>query len=180
VEPLAAFEAARKRAPRARLVLVGDGPSRRELQSRCPDAILAGTRRGEDLAAYYASGDMFLFPSLTETYGNVTVEALASGLAAIAYNYAAAAAHIRHGHNGLLADFDNTAEFAALAAELVTNMSRIRTLGARARLDIAAHDWGRVVQQLESVLEVAAGTGGGRFYGSSGSRRTRTPMPQST
>jgi len=177
---LAAFEAARERAPRARLVLVGDGPSRGEMQARCPEAILAGTRRGEELAAHYASGDMFLFPSLTETYGNVTVEALASGLAVIAYDYAAAAAHIRHGHNGLLADFDNTAEFAALAAGLVTNLSQIRALAVKARQEVLAHDWGRVVQQLEGVLEVAAGTGSGRFYGSSGGRRARSPMPQST
>ncbi len=177
---LAAFAEARRRAPRARLVLVGDGPYRRELQARCPEAILAGTRRGEELAAHYASGDIFLFSSLTETYGNVTVEALASGLAVIAYDYAAAAAHIRHGHNGLLANFDNTAEFAALAAGLVTDMPKIRLLGASARQNSLAHDWQRVVQQLECVLEVAAGTGSGRLYGSSGSRRTRSPMPQST
>jgi glycosyltransferase involved in cell wall biosynthesis len=177
---LAAFAEARQRAPRAKLVLVGDGPSRRELQARCPEAILAGTQRGEDLAAHYASGDVFLFPSLTETYGNVTVEALASGLAVIAYDYAAAAAHIRHGHNGLLANFDSTAGFAALAAGLVTDMPHIRVLGANARQHALAHDWERVVRQLESVLEIAAGAGGGRFYGSSGSRRTRAPMPQST
>ena len=63
--------------PLARLVLVGDGPERKAMRSRIPGAIFAGTRRGEDLAAHYASGDIFLFPSLTETYGNVTPEALA-------------------------------------------------------------------------------------------------------
>jgi glycosyltransferase involved in cell wall biosynthesis len=110
----------------------------------------------------------------------VTVEALASGLAVIAYDYAAAAAHIQHGHNGLLAKFDNTAEFAALAGGLVTDMPRIRTLGAQARQQVLAHDWERVVQQLERVLETAAGTDGRSLYGNSGSRRTRTPMPQST
>jgi glycosyltransferase involved in cell wall biosynthesis len=177
---LAAFAAAKKRAPRARLVLIGDGPSRRELQVLCPDAILAGTLRGERLAAGYASGDVFMFPSVTETYGNVTLEALASGLAVIAYDYAAAAAHIRHGHNGLLANFDNTAEFAALAGGLVTDTRQIRSLGVQARQQVLAHDWERVVQQLERVLETAAGTDGKRLYRNSGSRRARTPMPQST
>ncbi len=167
---LAAFEEVRKRAPRAKLVLVGDGPSRRELQARCPEAILAGMQRGEYLAAHYASADVFLFPSLTETYGNVTVEALASGLAVVAYDYAAAAAHIRHGHNGLLANFDSSAGFAALAAGLATDIPQIRTLGCHARQHALAHDWERVVQQLENVLEIAAGSGGGRFYRSSGAR----------
>jgi hypothetical protein len=78
---LAAYAAARAQARRSRLVLAGDGPARIEMQARCPEAILVGTRRGEDLAVHYASADVFLFPSLTETYGNVTLEALASGLA---------------------------------------------------------------------------------------------------
>lgn len=75
-----AFDRIRNIHPRARLLLVGDGPSRAELQARHPEAMFAGFRAGEDLAAHYASSDMFLFPSLTETYGNVTPEAM--GLAA--------------------------------------------------------------------------------------------------
>ena len=98
----AAYEAARERTPRAKLVLVGDGPERRALQARFPDAVFAGQRKGEDLAAHYASGDIFLFPSLTETYGNVTLEAMASGLAVVAFNYAAAADVIKHGASGML------------------------------------------------------------------------------
>ena len=177
---IAAYEAARQREPRTRLVLVGDGPARRGLQARCPEAILAGVQRGEYLAAHYASGDVFLFPSLTETYGNVTAEAMASGLAVIAYDYAAAAALIRHGHNGLLAKFDDTSTFAAHAAGLVADPAKIALLGALARQTAAAHDWSRVVGQLESVLESAAGAAPARVYGNSGVRRTRVPMPQRT
>jgi UDP-2,3-diacylglucosamine pyrophosphatase LpxH len=69
-----------------------------------PGHIYAGMRHGEDLAAHYASADLFLFPSLTETYGNVTLEAMASGLPVVAFRMAAAAELIRHGHNGMLAD----------------------------------------------------------------------------
>jgi glycosyltransferase involved in cell wall biosynthesis len=177
---VAAFEEARRRVPRARLVLVGDGPALREIQARCPDAIFAGVQRGEYLATYYASGDLFLFPSLTETYGNVTVEALASGLAVVAYDYAAAAAHIRHGHNGLLARFDDMATFVALAAALAGDRTQIHALGAQARQNALAHDWGQVVQQLEMVLETAAGAEIAPRYGASGMRRTRVPMPQRT
>ncbi len=73
------------------------------LESELPEAIFCGTQRGEALASHYASGDVFLFPSLTETFGNVVLEALASGLGVVAYDQAAAAQHIRHGYNGVLA-----------------------------------------------------------------------------
>src|SRR6185503_1364513 len=113
---LRAAEAMRAANPRVRLVLVGDGPDRAALQARHPGHVFAGMRTGEDLAAHYASGDVFLFPSTTETYGNVTMEALASGLAVIAYDYAAAHKHIRHDVNGLLAKFEDADAFLRLAA----------------------------------------------------------------
>lgn len=100
---LVAFEQIRRSQPRAKLVFVGDGPARANLQGRCPDVVFAGMRIGEELAVHYASGDIFLFPSLTETFGNVTVEAMASGLAIVAYDYAAAAEYLEHGDSGLLA-----------------------------------------------------------------------------
>ena len=112
---------------------------------------------GEDLATHYASGDIFLFPSLTETYGNVTIEAMASGLAVVAYDYAAAGAHLRHDHNGLLADYDNLGEFSRYAAELVSDTERIRTYGTRARATALCLDWERVVRQLEAVFLTVAG-----------------------
>lgn len=83
--------------------MVGDGPQRTKLEQEIPDAVFCGAQRGERLAEHYASGDLFLFPSLTETFGNVVLEAMASGLAVVAYDEAAAAQHIRHGHSGALA-----------------------------------------------------------------------------
>ncbi|WP_139493214.1 glycosyltransferase, partial [Campylobacter armoricus] len=65
----------RASAPGLRLVLVGDGPDRERLMRARPDGVFASLRRGEDLAAHYASADVFLFPSLTETFGNVVTEA---------------------------------------------------------------------------------------------------------
>jgi glycosyltransferase involved in cell wall biosynthesis len=154
----AACGAARAVAPRARLVLVGDGPARGELQARCPHAIFAGTRRGEDLAAHYASADVFLFPSLTETYGNVTLEALASGLAVVAYDYAAARELITHGRNGLAPAFGDTAAFTLAAARLAGDVARARTLGKAARARILPLAWARVGRKLETILETAAAT----------------------
>jgi len=170
---LAAYAAARGLSPRARLVLVGDGPARGELQARCPEAVFAGMRHGEDLAAHYASGDVFLFPSLTETYGNVTAEAMASGLAVVAFDYAAAAALIRHGENGLLARFGDAEAFAALASRLAGDPAGFVSLGAQARQTAAALDWTRVVRQLETVLEVGAGFAHGRRHAGASVRGAR-------
>ncbi len=159
LEPvILAFERIRQSLPRTRLVFVGDGPARAQLVTRCPDAIFAGMRSGEDLAAHYASGDVFLFASLTETFGNVTVEAMASGLAVVAYDYAAAAEHIEHGRNGLRVSYDDTNEFVRLAAALVATRSRISELGAAARTTAGALAWSCVVEQFETLLLAVAGS----------------------
>jgi len=136
----------------ARLVLVGDGPERGALKAANPDIVFAGMRTGEDLAAHYASGDVFLFPSTTETFGNVTVEAMASGLAVIAYDYAAAAEHIEHGRNGLVADFDNAREFVDLAINLVNDPQRTAEFGRRARETTERIDWKHVHDDFEAAL----------------------------
>ena len=152
----AALIAIRQRQPRARLVLVGDGPEERRLRSRLPEAIFAGIRRGEELASHYASADLFLFPSLTETFGNVTLEAMASGLPLVAYDYAAAGQYVRHGKNGLLADYGRTDHFTAMAGKLAARHSDdpevFRTIGRNARLTAESLDWKHVVRQLETLM----------------------------
>lgn len=147
-----AYEAMRAREPRTRLVIVGDGPSRAALERSATPAYFAGIRTGEDLAAHYASADLFLFPSLTETYGNVTVEAMSSGLAVVAFHYAAAAAHIRHERNGIAVPVGSAAEFVRLASALVSDRVRIARLGTQARLTAEQLEWGRIVADFERTL----------------------------
>jgi glycosyltransferase involved in cell wall biosynthesis len=147
-----AYEAMRAVEPRTKLVFVGDGPIRRELAQRCPDAHFAGTRNGEDLAAHYASADVFLFPSMTETYGNVTPEAMASGLGVVAYDYAAAARLIRHGDNGLLAPFDDRAAFVQAAVALARDPAQRMRLRERARETAGQIGWEQILTQIESVF----------------------------
>lgn len=154
-----ACQAALAAQPRARLVFVGDGPARRELQALLPHAMFAGTRFGAELAAHYASADIFLFPSLTETYGNVTLEAMASGLAVLAYDYAAAAATIRHGVNGMLAPRGDSTAFVAQAAALAKDPPRARRLGEGARREALTRSWDRVAAKLEAALSAAAQIG---------------------
>jgi glycosyltransferase involved in cell wall biosynthesis len=146
------YDALQQAEPRLRVVLVGDGPSRRELERRCPQAIFAGMRSGEDLAAHYASGDVFLFPSLTETFGNVTTEAMASGLAVVAFDYAAASQLIEPGVSGLLARFGETSEFVHHALALVDDPAAAAALGRRAREVAERNSWDRVIEQLEDLF----------------------------
>jgi glycosyltransferase involved in cell wall biosynthesis len=150
-----AFDAIQRRGIDARLVLVGDGPQRAQLQSLCRGAHFAGVRRGEDLAAHYASADLFVFPSLTETFGNVVPEAMASGLPLVAFDHAAASQLIRHGDNGWLAPPTDAAQFVALAASAAADCSTLRVVGKRARAAALALDWQRVIEDLEAVLRRA-------------------------
>jgi glycosyltransferase involved in cell wall biosynthesis len=101
---------------------------------------------------------VFLFPSLTETYGNVTLEAMASGLAVVAFDYAAAGELISDGVNGVLAARADGEDFVARAAALAVQPARVREIGERARATCAAQSWDRVVQQLEGVLLAAGNT----------------------
>jgi glycosyltransferase involved in cell wall biosynthesis len=157
---LAAFRAIRKAVPRSRLLIVGDGPMRGELEAACPDAIFAGLRRGSDLAMHYASCDLFAFPSLTETFGNVTTEALASGLPIVAFDHAAAGLLIRSGDNGLLAPFGDTPAFVARAVELAADAGRRRAIAQRALATAQALDWDSVLARFEANLFEACATSG--------------------
>src|SRR5882762_9051779 len=104
--------------PKVRVVLVGDGPQGPALRKRHPEFVFAGMRIGQDLAEHYASADVFLFPSTTETFGNVTLEAMASGLAVVAYKYAAARQYLRHEVSALLAPVGDGAAFVGMAERL--------------------------------------------------------------
>lgn len=157
-----AFEQMRKINPLARLVMVGDGPARAELEKQYPQVIFAGMQTGEPLAQHYASGDIFLYPSLTETYGNVTVEAMASGLATVAYDYAAAQQHIRHDVNGLLVPFADTAAFVTQAKGLISDMDRVRRIRLAARETVETLTWEHIMGQMEAALFDTARAQGAR------------------
>jgi glycosyltransferase involved in cell wall biosynthesis len=137
---------------RLKLVLVGDGPQRASLQQQLPDAIFCGLQRGEALATHYASGDLFLFPSLSETFGNVLLEALASGLGVAAFDQAAAAQHIRHGHNGTLAGAEDESGFIAAASWLLEDSESLRRVRLNARLHASRQGWPAIVEQFEEHL----------------------------
>jgi glycosyltransferase involved in cell wall biosynthesis len=154
---VAAYRAMRELRPDLRLVLVGDGPSRVALERLHPEIHFAGMRTGEDLARHYASGDLFLFASVTETFGNVITEAMASGLAVVAYDYAAAKEHIRYGRNGFVAVPGEDTSFIDTARRVARDpdvWSRVRRDARRTALGLS---WGAIVDRFEARLRSLAG-----------------------
>ena len=149
---LRAFSEIRRQRPEARLILVGDGPLRSALAREHPQVVFAGMRHGEDLAAHYASADLFLFPSQTETFGNVTLEAMASGLCVLAYDYAAASEVIRDLGNGGLATLGDADGFVERAVHLACADELRAQLGAAARSSAEGIDWERVNDRFAEAL----------------------------
>ncbi len=125
-----AFRQLQLRRPDARFVWVGDGPARTKLAQEHPDFIFCGLQRGSDVARHFASADLFLFPSHSETFGNTTLEAMASGVATVAFNYGAAREHLRDGIHGAAVDHDSA--FIAGAVKLAIDDDMRRASGQRA------------------------------------------------
>ena len=140
---------------RVRLVLVGDGPELPKIREQHPEVICCGMQRGEDLAAHYASGDVFLFPSKTDTFGNVVTEAMASGLAVISFDYAAGHEHIRSGNNGLLAPYGNDSQFINNAITLLDSPNLLKTLREQARETALTISWDSIVDEFQLRLTTA-------------------------
>jgi glycosyltransferase involved in cell wall biosynthesis len=154
---VAAYRAMQRFSKSLKFVIVGDGPFRATLQREHPDLIFCGVHTGEDLARHYASADVFLFPSETETFGNVTLEAMASGLAVIAYDYAAAGMHIAHGETGVLVPSGASKDFVDAAANLAQTPHALRKIRRQARAYACSIDWPRVVEKFETLLMESLG-----------------------
>ncbi len=151
-----AFAAIKSVQPKARLVLVGDGPLLATYQKQMPDAVFTGFYTGASLARHYASGDVYLHTSKTETFGNVVTEALGSGLAVGAFDYAAAHEFIRPGESGLLAPVGDDAAFIANAVRLATEPA-LRTRLAEAGPETARKmSWATIIDRFAADLREAA------------------------
>ena len=135
-----------------KFVLVGDGPLLDKIKNENTAFIFAGMQRGENLAQYYASSDIFIFPSMTETFGNVVLEAMASGLGVIAYDYAAASTHIYPGENGQLAYFGNSSEFTDKACGYLNNYLLLQRIQMNASNYASTQSWSNIVQKFENIL----------------------------
>jgi glycosyltransferase involved in cell wall biosynthesis len=148
---LRAFATFREAHPQAPCVVVGDGPRLKALQAEHPEFLYLGAKTGMELAECYASADVFVFSSTSETFGNVVLEAMSSGLLLVAYDYAAPRLVVRNGENGWLADFDQEGQFldAVRQAGATWNAASMR---AAARVAAGELGWRRVIQEFEGEL----------------------------
>jgi glycosyltransferase involved in cell wall biosynthesis len=154
---VAAYRAMQRCSAAVQFIVVGDGPLRAPLQKAHPDLIFCGMQTGEQLARHYASADVFLFPSETETFGNVTLEAMASGLVVVAYNYAAAHMHMTHGETGVLVPYGEPQAFVDAAVQLARAPQSLDTIRQHARAYAASLDWQSVVERFVALLTGALG-----------------------
>ena len=149
---LKSYEALRFMGDKVKLVMVGDGPLREQFQQRYPDVIFPGMLAQQALSVYYASSDLFVFPSQTETFGNVTLEALASGIPVLAFDCAAARDWVQPNVNGWLVAENNPEGFAAQAVAIFKESGLLDWVTQSTRQQVVHLDWDQIAEQVESVF----------------------------
>lgn len=133
---------AKERLP-IQMVFVGEGPYLKELRRALPDACFTGALSGTDLATAYASADVFLFPSTTDTYGNVVVEAHAAGLPTVVSDTGGPKELVQDGVNGLITRSLDVDDFTRAVRCLVQDEPLRQRLAAQARQSVQDRDWAR-------------------------------------
>tara|TARA_B100001540_G_scaffold314074_1_gene338261 strand:- start:2220 stop:3368 length:1149 start_codon:yes stop_codon:yes gene_type:complete len=140
-----------------RAVFVGEGPARDFITERLPDAILTGFLEGEDLARAYASADIFLNPSITETFGNVTLEAMASGIPALCANATGSQSLVQDGITGFLAKPDNTEDYLHKIKQMISDPALYSRMATASLQRGQQYSWDNVLhgllQQYYEVIE---------------------------
>ena len=149
---LKTYEALKHTDQEFKLVMVGDGPLKDQFQQRYPDIIFPGMLSQPNLAVYYASSDLFVFPSQTETFGNVTLEALASGIPVLAFDCAAARDWVQTGINGWLVAESNPEGFAAQAVDIFNSKDALDRITQSTSQQVVHLDWDQIAEQVESVF----------------------------
>ncbi len=143
------------RHPEVVFALAGEGPVREELHQMMPQALFLGHQTGEDLSRAYASSDIFVFPSTTETFGNVTLEAMASGLPPVCAKEGGAYGFVEHGVTGMLAAPRDPQDLATQIEFLLDHPDRRQEMGSAACTFAQEQSWEKIFQRLfESYAEV--------------------------
>jgi glycosyltransferase involved in cell wall biosynthesis len=152
---LKAWATARRACPELKMVVVGDGPVRKKLERMWPEVHFAGMRYDEDLARHYASADMFIFGSTSETFGNVVIEAMASGLVVVTYDYAAGKQFIQSGDNGYLVELANRDAFIECVSKTAAQATKMLTMRAAARATAETYPWNTTIERFANLLKNA-------------------------
>lgn len=145
----AALNEARAAHPRIRGLVVGDGPERRRFEELLPGGVFTGYLQGEALARAYASADIFFNPSVTETFGNVTLEAMASGLPSVCAAASGSRSLIDHDATGILvADAKDAHGFAQALQRLASDPAQRMRMASNARAKSASYEWETILDHL--------------------------------
>ncbi len=142
------FQTLEQRGIGFRPMIVGAGPLEAALRTALPNAIFTGGVAGEELARAYASSDIYLFPSQSESFGNVTLEAMASGLPAVCANATGSKSLVVHGETGFLAKNNLSHEFADHLFTLLANDAQRRRFGQAARQRSLEFRWDTILESL--------------------------------
>lgn len=136
------FAGLKARGVAHRTILLGDGPEAGWMRKALPDTVFAGFLHGDELATGYASSDIFFFPSITETFGNVTLEAMASGLPAVTADATGSRSLVREGETGFLVPVDREDQMIERLVQLATDDQMRQEFGGNAReIAISEHEW---------------------------------------
>jgi phosphatidylinositol alpha 1,6-mannosyltransferase len=131
-----------------KILIAGDGPARKEMQRKLDKAVYTGFVKGKELYEVYANSDLFFFPSETETFGNVTLEALSSGVPAIVAKAVGSSSIVIDGINGYLVEPGNRERFTSSLSELVINTDRRKEMSVKAREGALKFKWEFVMNKL--------------------------------
>lgn len=139
--------------PSAKMLVVGDGPVRKKLEKENPDIVFVGAKSGEELAQAYASADVFLYASETETFGNVVPEAMSSGGVVVTYDYAAGKMFIDHGVNGYVVPLSDEKRFIAQAREVAQAWPHVYDVRLKAREAVLEYSMDAYVANYMEVFK---------------------------
>lgn len=134
--------------PKIKTVIVGDGPAGEALRNTMPDTTFMGYQSGNELARMYASSDIFMFPSITETFGNVTLEAMASGVPAVVANAQGNNSLVMNNFNGFLVTPRDIPEFVRQINKIATNRELHQKMSANALEFARSFTWDNIFTGL--------------------------------
>lgn len=149
----AALNSVARDGPPHKTMVVGDGVGLEWLREQLPETIFTGALIGDDLAEAYASSDLFVYPSTTDTFGNVTLEAMASGLPTICADAPGSKDLVVDGQTGLLCEGDNPEAFASAIRALLDDPVRLRGMGHAALKRSKSFTWDENMARISSYYD---------------------------
>jgi glycosyltransferase involved in cell wall biosynthesis len=136
------------------LIVVGHGPYAEEFAKSLPEATLTGYLTGKELATAYASADIFVFPSTTDTFGNVIIEAQASGVPAVVSDSGGPKELVQHNENGFITKSHDLDDYTRAVRALVVDPARRKAMGDRARQSVLDRTWPSALRKFWSITDI--------------------------